>query len=134
MGRFLKEYYPTTTFGANDIGAVSFYTSGRVVDLWGLGSIDIARSRRNGSWKPEWLNSYSRAQGARLALVYDSWFNNGLEPYWTKVATWRIYNNVVCGDDVVSFYVLDPVDAEPLKRNLQDFSASMPPTVTIEYF
>ena len=132
MGRFLALYYPDETVAANDIGAVSFFTRGHTVDLWGLGSIDIARSRREHYWSPAFLDSFCKQKSTRLALIYDSWFNNGLEKYWTKVATWTIRNNVVCGDDTVSFYAVDPAYAADLKKNLQAYR--LPSTVTVSYY
>jgi hypothetical protein len=132
MGRFLAQYYPDETVAANDIGAVSFFTRGHTVDLWGLGSIDIARSRREHYWSPAFLDSFCKQKSTRLALIYDSWFNNGLEKYWRKVATWTIRNNVVCGDDTVSFYAVDPAYAADLKKNLQAYR--LPSTVTVSYY
>ena len=37
MGQFLHTYYDRDGVAANDIGAVSFFTDGTNVDLWGLG-------------------------------------------------------------------------------------------------
>lgn len=133
MGRFLEAYYPQTAFAANDIGAVSYFTDGPVLDLWGLASIEVARSRRQGRWTPEFLDSLARSRGVPIAIVYDSWFPPALLRRWTKVATWQIRNNVICGDDTVSFYAIDPLQSEALLRNLQAFAPGLPAGVVVRY-
>ncbi|HWJ89835.1 MAG TPA: hypothetical protein VNR87_01920 [Flavisolibacter sp.] len=90
MGRFLQKFYPDEGVAANDIGAVAYFTNGRVVDLWGLGDFDIAKSRRKKYWTPSFLDTISRRKNARLAIVYDSWFNDSLGRHWQKLATWKI--------------------------------------------
>jgi hypothetical protein len=66
----------------------------------------------------------------RLALVYDSWVGQVLPKHWRKVASWQIYNNVVCGDDFVSFYAVDSVGAAQLINNLENYRPTLPPTVS----
>ena len=60
MGQFLQRYYNNETIAANDIGAVSYFSNAGVLDLWGLANIEIARSRKNGYWNPEFVDSISR--------------------------------------------------------------------------
>ena len=129
MGRFLQRYYNHETVAANDIGAVSYFSDGGVVDLWGLGNIEIARSRKKGYWTPDFVDSISRKKNVRLALVYDSWVGQVLPKQWKKVATWRIHNNVVCGDDFVSFYAVDSTRVTELKNNIENYRTILPATV-----
>jgi hypothetical protein len=134
MGRFLQKYYPEEGVAANDIGAVAYFTTGRVVDLWGLGDIDIARSRRKQYWTPTFLDTISRRKNARLAIVYDSWFKDSLQHHWQKLATWKIPDNVVCGDDIVSFYAIDSSIAPKLKNDLILYQQSLPKEVEVKYY
>lgn len=134
MGRFLHTYYDTDVNAVNDIGAVSFLTHGANIDLWGLGNIQVARSRKSGRWNPGFLDSLCRAQGARTAVLYEKWFNDSMRDRWTKVATWRIPNNVICGDDSVSFFAIRSTDAPALKGNLQAFEKQLPAGVEVKYY
>ncbi|HEV2480086.1 MAG TPA: hypothetical protein VGS79_10475 [Puia sp.] len=134
MGRFLHMYYDTDVNAVNDIGAVSFLTRGANVDLWGLGNIQVARSRKSGRWNPGFLDSLCRAQGAGTAVLYEKWFNDSMRSRWTKVATWQIPNNVICGDDSVSFFAIRPADAPVLKGNLQAFEKQLPAGVEVKYY
>ncbi|MFL5742647.1 MAG: hypothetical protein ACJ75B_20660 [Flavisolibacter sp.] len=134
MGQFLKTYDPSAVVAANDIGAVAFYTRDTIVDLWGLGSIEIARSRKNHQWNPAFLDSVCRKKNARLAIIYDSWFNHGFDNRWHKLATWQIPDNVVCGDDVVSFYAIDSTIISTMKKNLIEYQQHLPSEVTVKYY
>ena len=134
MGKFLQKYYPDEPIAANDIGAVSYFTKGIVVDLWGLGSNEIARRRKEGLWAPVFLDSFSKENNVKLAVIYDSWFNNGLQPYWKKIATWQVPDNVVLGDDTVSFYAVDSTGSEEIRRNLVDFEKQLPVAVKVRYY
>lgn len=134
MGRFLKEHYPASVVAANDIGAISFYTSDTIADLWGLANIEVTKSRREKYWTPSFLDQFSRRRGAKMAMIYDSWFDPALGSKWQKLASWQIRDNVVCGDDTVSFYALDSASAPEIMASLRSFASSLPPTVTVHYF
>jgi hypothetical protein len=133
MGLFFKKYYFKEPIAANDVGAVSYLTEGNNLDLWGLGNVTVARSRKSGGWTPSFLDSLCRARRVRVAVVYQSWFPEELLGRWKKIADWKIQNNVICGDDKVSYYALDTVDAAALKRHLIEFQPSLPPGVEVSY-
>jgi hypothetical protein len=134
MGQFLKKYYFNSTVSANDIGAVAYYTNSKVIDLWGLGTIEVSRSRRKRYWNAEFLDSLCKQKNVRLAIIYDSWFQNAFEDRWQKIAEWKIPDNVVCGDDTVSFYAVDSTIAPQLKRNLEQYQAKLPAEVAVTYY
>lgn len=133
MGQFLHKYYPETAVAANDIGAISFFTKAEVIDLWGLGSIEVARSRKNKSWTPEFLDSFVRDKQVGLAIVYDEWFDKRLLQRWNKVATWQISDNVITGGDTVSFYSIDSTSGQELRRNIAAFEPLLPKKVKVVY-
>jgi hypothetical protein len=134
MGLFLKKYYENEVIAANDIGAISYFTKGDNVDLWGLGTIEVARSKKMNYWTPDFLDSLSLQKKARIAVVYDSWFNHDLLHRWKKVATWQVENNVILGDNIVSFYAIDTGVEQALRRDLQEFQKSLPATVEVLYY
>lgn len=134
MGQFAKKYYDSSTIAANDIGAVSYYTKGTIVDLWGLASIEVTKSKRNNKWTPQFLDSLCRAKNVKVAMIYDVWFSDSLTSRWKKVATWQIQNNVICGDDIVSFYSLDSSNSAALYKNLKNFQPQLPASIGIRYY
>lgn len=134
MGSFLHRYYDDRVVAANDIGAISYYKTAKNLDLWGLGNITVARSRQNNKWTPAFLDSLTRREKAPIAVVFDSWFSDSLLNRWNKVATWTIPNNVICGDNVVSFYAIDPDGTAYLRQSLQGFQKQLPPEVSVRYY
>jgi hypothetical protein len=133
MGLFLHRYQDTAAVAANDIGAISYLSNIHTLDLWGLGNISVARSKRGHYWTPSFLDSLSRASHVRVAVVYDSWFDTALLHRWTRVGTWTIPANVICGDETVSWYTLDPAYADTLRGQLQEYGSALPREVKISY-
>src|SRR5260221_66939 len=134
MSRFLKEHYNRDTVAANDISAISFYSNVNVVDLFGLGNIEVARSKKGNYWTSPFLDSLVRARKVKLAIVYDEWYEKALLDHWTKVATWKIPNNVICGADNVTFYSITKENSDSLSSHLHRFQPSLPPGVSVSYY
>jgi hypothetical protein len=134
MARFSKNNYFNSAIAANDIGAVSYFTNASIVDLWGLATIEVTRSKKQKYWTPQFLDSLSRSRNVKVAMIYDSWFSDTLTSKWRKVATWKIQNNVICGDDIVSFYALDNTEYLNLYNKLKAYEPGLPPSVVVKYF
>jgi hypothetical protein len=134
MGQFVKKYYPNTPIAMGDIGAISFYSAGHNLDLEGLGNLDVARSRKNHYWTPDFLYSISKRDSVRFAIVFDRSYPWQLLTRWQKIATWQIPNNVACYSDLVSFYAVDSTYSPGLKENLKDFQPLLPGDVIAQYF
>lgn len=128
--RFIGAYYPGRRVVLNDIGAVAYFTDARVVDLMGLGSMDVFRVRMSRSGRGlDRSDVESLTGGADLAIVYDDWFTGTLPPAWRRVGGWRIANNKVCAKDAVSIYATRAEDEDALARNLRAFAPRLPTTV-----
>jgi hypothetical protein len=125
MGLFIGKYYQNSTVGLNDIGAVNFLNDIHCLDLWGLGNAEIANARRQRRYQVSDIDRISQQAGARIAIIYDNWFPNGLPRDWVRVGRWTIPNNVIVGGDTVSFYAVDQREAVHLSEclgGLQQFS------------
>ena len=133
VARFLAKYRRGDAVAANDIGAISYFAPIRTVDLWGLGSIDVARSKKGGYWTPDFLDSLVRSRRVSLIVVYDEWFDPALLRRWHKVASWTIRDNVILGGDTVSFYAIDEAGVSILAAQLKDFEYTLPGGVTAAY-
>ncbi len=133
MGLFLQKFYPGERIVVNDIGAISFLSDPRLIDLYGLGTIETARDRqKTGSDKIATQQVYQMANSRqmKIAIVYDILGDNvnGFQQ-WTKVGQWKILNNLVCGEDTVSFYAIEPGQAAKLTQSLKLFSSALPKDV-----
>jgi hypothetical protein len=134
MARFSKKYYSNSAIAANDIGALSYFTDASIVDLWGLATNAVTKSKKDKYWTPQFLDSLCKANAVEVAIIYDSWFSDSLTSRWKKAATWQIQNNVICGDDVVSFYSLDSSKHSSLLQNLKEYQPQLPPSVVVRYY
>ncbi len=129
MGRFLQKYYSGKTVAVNDIGLVSFMSGSQVLDLWGLGSIEVAREILGGTYYPFTLAQLTKDHETQVVIIFENWFRGVIPPEWVKVGEWALGYNVVCGDDYVSFYVITADAQEELAANLRDFSPLLPDRV-----
>ena len=129
MARFMARYYPTERVALNDIGAVNYRSSIRCLDLQGLASNEVAQVRRRHIPTRDDLRALSEQFGCRIAVIYDRWFPQGRPAGWEPVGEWKIPNNVICGDNRITFYATAPGTADALAQNLERFSHELPPGV-----
>jgi hypothetical protein len=134
MSQFVHAYYDSTPVAFNDIGAISYYSKGDKLDLWGLASLEVARARKNHCWTPDFADSLVHQHQTRLAILYDAWFEPALLRRWTKVASWHNQHNVILGDDSVSFYAIYPEDTATLRKNLEAYQPQLPGDVRVSYY
>lgn len=134
MGRFLQRYYYRERVASGDIGALSYFTAGNILDLEGLGNIEVLRNRRRGNWGPGFLDYMCKKDSVKVAIVFDRSYSPFLRNRWKKVATWRIPNNVICFSDIVSFYAIDSTIAPELGRNLRLYEKELPREVRVQYY
>jgi hypothetical protein len=124
MAFFLRQFYQGQVVAANDIGAINYLADFRLVDLAGLGTRESAAFKLKRTYGSRQVAVVAEQYRAQIALVYDSWFQIPAE--WTKVGEWQIRDNVVCGDDTVSFYAVDPAATPGLIENLRAFASRLP--------
>jgi hypothetical protein len=131
MGRFLRQYYQGAAVAANDIGAVNYLADIKLLDLWGLGSPEVAAARLNRTYNTATIRHLARAKGVKVAIAYRLCFTpfGGLPREWVMVGKWRIPANIICAEEIVTFYAVDPSEAPILRRHLLDFSSELPPQV-----
>ncbi|HEY3377263.1 MAG TPA: hypothetical protein VGL77_07180, partial [Armatimonadota bacterium] len=94
MARFLREYYPHAPVIANDIGAISYFTDIHLLDLYGLGTLDMAKMVLAHKPFPAIFTDYLPIRQSRIAVIYDSWYSPSLHPSWVLVGQWKLEHNV----------------------------------------
>jgi hypothetical protein len=143
MGTFLQEYYPQGRVAANDIGAIDYLADLHLTDLIGLADRDVLVTRLRGDWVRDMagaLDAAVTADGARIAVIYDTWFNYdpqrgaAVPGGWVRIADWTIPGNVVCGGATVTWYAVAPEEAPFLRSALERFAARLPAAVTVRYY
>jgi hypothetical protein len=134
MAMFCSKYYNNNAVALNDIGAVAYFTNSKIIDLWGLASIEVAKAKKQHYWTPEFLDSLCKTNKVPLAIIYDVWFSDSLTQKWNKAASWQIQNNVICGDSKVSFYSMDSSSKSLLQQRLRLFESRLPASVVVKYY
>jgi len=128
---FIKKYFNEKPIAAIDVGAIAYYSDCKLLDIWGLGSIELARMKMNHTYSNDRIDSLCRVKGVEIALVYKRYWDH---PSWKKVGSWIISHNAVCAADTVDFFTLRPENAHVLKTNLVNFESQIPKTVQVKYW
>jgi hypothetical protein len=131
MGLFVDRFYRQRSVAVNDIGAVGYLADVRLLDIYGLANLDIARLKRTGRHRSQDVADLAAREGTGIAMIYPSWLAEyGGVPFgWTKVGEWGVRDNVVLGENAVSFYAIRDDERMPLVENLRRFSVLLPPAV-----
>jgi len=131
MGLFLKKYYPSAYVAATGIGAITFMTDVHLVDLGGLGSLETAQAALENFYNADWLEQHLQLRQIQIGVIQENdplfRINGGDIPSsWVRVGQWTYTNDVVGGDTTVSFFAIDPGEADTLTRNLRLFASELP--------
>lgn len=103
--RFLSTHFADDKVLVNDIGAATYYRSGGVVDLMGLGHKEVAEQKGLRIERPPSREFLERLSAdAPVAVVYDEWFRGSIPASWFRVATWTIESNRSCAFPQVSVF------------------------------
>ncbi|WP_333850630.1 hypothetical protein [Epilithonimonas sp.] len=137
LADFLHHYYRNSRVVANDIGAITYFSNIHLLDTYGLGSIEVAKLRKNDHGKfldnknlQNYVAETAKNQMFDVALVYDSWVK--MPDYFTKVGTLTIQDNYICGGTTVSFYSVQEENTLRLRNQLIEFSKKIPKDVIIK--
>lgn len=134
QARFLQQYYDSSTIVMNDIGAPSFFTNTRILDLAGLANREpLLFARRHGRFTPNDMYRWAAESHARIAIVKPEWHVvAAVTPKeWILVGWWIIPRNVVFGDHIIAFYATNPAEVQELAMHIDQFAAELPPSVRV---
>ncbi|MFH1403865.1 MAG: hypothetical protein ABIH11_06330 [Candidatus Altiarchaeota archaeon] len=137
MGVFLSEYYANRTVALVDVGFANYLTDLRCVDLYGLADMDAANAKSGGYYTMGEVDRITSGKGVEIAVLFDNQFirnNVSIIPAgWTKVGSWKIEDNVICGDDDITFYSVKDSSRKQLIDDLRAYSPRLPKEVIQEY-
>lgn len=111
LARLFRERPDRGPIAVNDVGYLSLHAGVPVLDLWGLGSADVAELKIRGELNKETIASLFDRHGIRFVAVFDSWFpRETLPDNLLLVDILRTPGNRTCGDDKVHIYEITPKD------------------------
>lgn len=134
--RFLNTYYNDSKMVANDIGAITYFTDIRLLDLAGLGSMEMVDFKIKKKFFDDeaegFLEQYTHDNHYQLAIAYEEWLDGHTPKNWIKVAALEVKSkNVVLGYKRVFIYSIDPRTRASLIQNVKDFKWNKNVTVTM---
>ncbi len=136
LADFLHKYYRNAKVVANDIGAITYFNNIHLLDTYGLGSIEVAKLRKEDHGKftdnkklQTYVYNTAKLEDFEVALVFDEWVK--MPDYFTKVGTLTIQNNYMSGGTTVSFYSIKKENTDKLRNQLVEFSRETPKDVII---
>lgn len=134
MSRLVQLLGDGAGVGVNDLGAVSFFTNARILDLWGLGDDVMARAVHGRTRDTAFLRKRIDDFGADYVICYPSWFATiGLPTSLIPVEQWKLNRNVICGDAPICFYGTSPAAAVRLRQALDAYHALTPPNPPLDH-
>lgn len=124
IAAFVKRYYDGRTVVLNDVGHVAFYTDARIIDLWGLATLETARMLLERRYTWENVSSFVRESGGEVAMLYGDVFAKRYFPIlWEEVGMWHLLGGprLIVGSKNVYFYAITE-DSDLLRRRFEEFS------------
>jgi len=136
LADFLHKYHRNSKVIANDIGAITYFNNIHLLDTYGLGSIEVAKLRKEDHGKftdnkklQNYIYNTAKLQDFEIALVFEEWVK--MPDYFTKIGTLTIPDLYMAGGTTVSFYAVKRENADKIRNQLAEFSKQTPKDVII---
>lgn len=129
MAKFLQKYYKEDWVAVNDIGAVCYFKE-KVLDIWGLGDVEIIERMLKKSYTLDFLEDKLNKKDVKVMVVYKKIFEyfGGFPEGFVLVGEWQIKSSRVCAYDTISFFSKKE-DLYNIIRNLKEYSFVLPKEV-----
>ncbi len=131
MRRFAVDFWKQPV-AVVDLGWVSYHNPAYVLDLEGLGSEEVRKLRKNGTFDAAHVEALAQRHQVRLAMIYDERAGHVMPEMWRKVAVLRT-SGVELPSDKVCFYLADPGLHDELIARLKAFEKGLPSGSKLEF-
>ena len=135
MGQFVRDMYDEgARIAVNDLGAVAFFSEARILDLYGLGSIQVTRAMRQQVFNTDEIRRLLHLQGTEILMVYTYWFQgeSRLPQELIRVADWNV--NPAYYWREVAFFATSVEAANTLSQRLHEYEETLPKSVSVVYY
>jgi hypothetical protein len=116
--QFIRHYYPGEVVIVNDLGAVTYYTETRILDLVGLGDIEpLEIMRRTGGYTRADIRAWTAKYQPAVAIIQLGWgwVVPRLPGEWIKVAEVEVPPN----RQRIGFFAVNPKESWILRASVQ---------------
>jgi hypothetical protein len=114
---FVRLYYPGDAVIVNDLGAVTYYTEARILDLVGLGDIEPVRIMRHATYTSRDVTAWTAPYRPKAAILQLGWGVVGplIPPEWVRVAVVEVPPH----RHRVGFFAVDPREVWTLRASVE---------------
>ena len=118
----------------NDLGLMAYRSGARLVDLWGLGTTEVARLKSEKRYDRQAVADLLVRERVELVMVFDQWFARGRELPEDLILVARLRNskNIVCLQDTVMIYATGTAEAEKMRKHLGHLPFTLPKETVLE--
>ena len=113
---FIRLYYPRDAVIVNDLGAVTYYTEARILDLVGLGDIEPVAIMRRSTYTSRDVTAWTAPYRPKIAIIQLGWGVVGplIPPEWVRVAVVEVPPH----RHRVGFFAVEPEQAWTLRAGV----------------
>ena len=118
----------------SDLGCVAYYSGVHVLDIWGLGTPEVAEAVRAKNLRGFFPGLFKK-HAVRYAAIYDGCYDiPALSPDMRVVAKLVMtYPRIICAGDKVALCVTDERDVKPFEKHLREFADKLPVGVHLDF-
>ena len=123
---FIRLYYPRDAVIVNDLGAVTYYTQARILDLVGLGDIEPLVIMRRAPYTSGDVVAWTARYEPKIAIVSLNWsvVSPLIPPEWVRVAVVEVPPN----RHPVGFFAVKQKEVWTLRGSVAQHFGSLAPT------
>jgi hypothetical protein len=125
--QFIRRYYPRATVVVNDLGAVTYYTEARILDLVGLGDIEPLAIMRRTAYTSSQVTAWTAPYRPSIAIVSLGWSVAAplVPPEWVRIAVIEMPPH----RHRVGFYAVDRGELWTLRASVAQHYGPLGPTM-----
>lgn len=122
MAQFVKEYYNNDVVACNDLGAISYFTNAKIIDLFGLGSNQISKAKISYKNMEQVYESLLDENNCNLIIVYNNWFGGkyALPEKFIDVCEWDAQVPLNLGSNIITFKTKE-FNIDRLKNQISEY-------------
>ena len=117
-----KDYYIAT----DNIGTIPYFADDKILDIHGLSNPKIIELKSKNQFNDKTKKEMIISEDVDMIVAYKARFKDEKIGNYIKVATWKIKDKVLNGDDEVVFYTKKDLVKE-VKRKIENFSKTKLP-------
>jgi hypothetical protein len=129
VGLFLEEYYDGEAVATGELGYVTYFHDGPVVDVLGIGDPEVLGEfeKFGPTLPPESLERIARERDVRAVAAYPATLVFSTPASWEFGGRWILdEKNVSAFDKSVDFLSIDETNLNELIRDLDEFDSKLP--------